>query len=976
MNDDLNPNANNKNDSNVVHIPSSKVGRPLRKYKSQRLQENNVEARMPPGADLGISPPNVRDIKASPLTDMSQPSSLYPPSVRDGQQISFKEEQQSFDKPPTLGMEQAAAFEAIPQPSSGAWTDQPVFGQSAHVPLGSGNQADSQKNLVSNAVNMMRRWSNHMAAVTGHTVQPLAPPMERHPQPLASKSASNSHPREERQRKLSGAKLVHLRMRHRRVRGRKGPQRGLVIALAVVLAIFVLTSFGTTAYGYGYYTQQQPNVDAYANKRINQNTRIYDRNGVLLYDAYDNQSSPYSGRRVTVSYDQIPKVMQDAMISIEDKTFWTNEGVDPLAIIRASTSSYGGGSTLTQQVIKNLTHDTDHTYARKLAEAAMALGLTQKYPKSKILEMYFNLAPFGAQTYGVEVAAEDYFGLKADCSVPDKKCVPAISLLDYNTTTKKKDPILGLARATFLAAQPNSPSLTDPTFNPNNKKNALARQKLVLDAMMKQSMTLDGKPITAKMAQEAEDVMAKQSFKSYVRIQRAPNFVDYVIQQVVASMGGDYLAFETAGLNIRTTIDVNLVDYIQSSINRHIYQPEVQKVTGIYATLSQDNNVHNAAVVVEDSKTGEILAMNGSANFNSTDPEVDGQFNAAVGARPPGSTFKPFDYATAFEMGWNPAIVLYDNQTFYPNGAQAGTSTLGDNDTLTANGLYVPSDYGATYHNAAYSVRDATAGSLNIPAIKAMQFAGGDAVLGTVQRLGITTQSNTGLAWAIGATSVSPLQMVGAYQTFADSGLHLQQQTVLDIWDNAGNSFYHYNTAKPIGGRVFSPQVSYLMTSVLVDEPDRAFEFANDHDLSFADIDAACATTIVCSHQVAAKTGTTDGFRDNWTIGYTDDITVGVWVGNTDNSEMTNVIGITGAAPIWHSVIERTLGYCNDNRQGNEWVYDDGVPCGPNYNFRFSSNPQWTFPVPSGVSQSPLSSGNGLPGSGAMDWVINDINNG
>jgi Membrane carboxypeptidase (penicillin-binding protein) len=477
------------------------------------------------------------------------------------------------------------------------------------------------------------------------------------------------------------------------------------------------------------------------------------------------------------------------------------------------------------------------------------------------------------------------------------------------------------------------------------------------------------------------------TFKPYKGIKRAPHFVDYVVNQVETALGngnaqaGVY-AFLTGGYNIRTTIDVNLVDYTQAAIKRHLYEPEAQKPRGNWVTLNTDNNVNNAAVVVMDAKNGEILSMVGSADYNSTNPKVNGQYNAAVGARPPGSTFKPFDYATAFQMGWTPGIQLQDIRTYFPNGAPAGspvhTAPPSDPKNYTdANqqneneGIYSPSDYNSSYWNRLFPNRLATANSFNIAAIRAMQFTGQQAVLNTARRLGITGLKATGLSTAIGSQNASPLQMTDAYETFANNGSRIPPQTILDIWDNYGNTLYRYDENHPPAQKVFTPQVSYMMTSVLIDEPSRSLEFTGDHDLSFTDIDPSCGVVAACGHQVAAKTGTTDGFADNWTMGYTPDVVVGVWVGNSDDSNMWSVIGITGAAPIWHSVMERTLGYCNHAEAAvNSNFYDDGIACGPNYNFRFSKNPQWTFPVPSGLSQNAPA---GLPANAAStDWMLQE----
>ncbi|GCF06583.1 transglycosylase domain-containing protein [Dictyobacter arantiisoli] len=846
-----------------------------------------------------------------------------------------------------------------------------------------GNQRRS--GLLSGTVDRMRQWSGKMNALSGHAPQPPAPYMDVYRPYSAQPGFVEATPQPTQPWKRSKVLRLYQRKRQRRMSMRGGPNRVIVITLATLAVLLVLASFGGSAYGYSYYQQQQPKMQASASQTIAQNTRIYDRNGVLLFDAYDNSTSAYSGRRVTVTFDEIPKVMQDAMVAIEDKNFWTDPGIDPLAIVRAAGSS-GGGSTLTQQVIKNLTHNSDPTYTRKLTEAAMAIGMTQQYPKQKILEIYFNVAPFGSSTWGVEIAAEDYFGLKLDCGKTNTKCIPGISQLEYNARTKKNDSILGLARASFLAAQPNGPTYTDPTLSEKNRQRGLERQKLVLQAMIQQGMSVDGKPITADMAHQAETWTAKQTFKPYLRNERAPHFVEWIITQMEQALGGGSQGaynFLTGGYNIRTTIDVNLDEYVQRAITRHLDQQEWQQfpAPAHYATLSTDNNVNDAAAVVMDSKNGEVLAMVGSANFNDSSIKVGGSYNVAAPpngdtGRSPGSTFKPIEYSTAFQMGWYPGMVVPDQETAFPNGAPAGTPVSLTDDPAkdgasVANNVYIPPDYGNTYHKSQIggTLRLATANSLNVGAMRAMQYVGTNNVLNTAKRLGITTLQNNGMAWGLGAQNVPLIQMVNAYQTLANAGSYVHYQGVLDIYDNQGHNFYHYDENHVQGSQVFSPQTSYMMTSVLSDEPSRAFEFESDHDLSFYDRDQNCAYVAACSLQVAAKTGTTDSFKDNLTIGYTPDVVVGVWVGNANNEAMNNIVGITGAAPIWHSVMERTLGWCSTTLADNS-VRPDQIPCGPNYNFRFSANPTRIFSIPGGVSKQTTSLINGLQGSGVTDYML------
>ncbi|GAC1647040.1 MAG: hypothetical protein NVS4B12_14500 [Ktedonobacteraceae bacterium] len=836
----------------------------------------------------------------------------------------------------------------------------------------------NQHRWASNALQRVRQWSGKMVAQ--HYGQPEPPMVLRHaPQtPLPVTPVPPKAKRWKRSRTLR----VAMQMRHRRFRWHsKAPQGGRIgigILMALLLLLVIITS-STTAYAYGYYQSQLPRVQGLASQHVEQMTRMYDRNGVLLGDLFDPNGV---GRRTPIEYKDLPQVMQDAMVAAEDKTFWTNSGIDPQGILRAGTeylqhnSVQGGGSTLTQQLIKNLTGDKDLTLNRKLPEAALAIGLTQQYPKWKIMEMYFNVSPFGTLDLGVEAAAEEYFHLERTCDPKNFKCVPGISKIEYNQDTKKNDPILGLARASLLAGMPQSPVSYDPTNGTTARKLALIRQDEVLHNMLAAGMSVDGHPLSEAMIQQAEMLTAKMKFTRYKQTIKAPHFFEWAKQQLAVKLGhgnetAGLIALYTGGFNIRTTIDVNLEDYVEKAIDRHLNQVEYQPFpTGHYAILSQDNNVHNSAAVVMNAKTGEILAMDGSADYNAiNDKKVDGQFNAAADAyRSPGSTWKPLVYTTAFEMGMYPGMVLPDVKTYFPNG---GTTDIKN--------AYLPPDYGGTYVGGNNTIHVATANSRNVPAVKALQFAGIENVANTARRFGITaldediaiknkTQGThiktvtdyNQLSFALGSMGVPLVQLTGAYQVFANQGLRIPPQSILDIWDNYGHNLYHYDATHPPAIRVISPQIAYLMTSILTDENARAAEFGNDHVLSFNDWDPTYQV-----HQVAAKTGTTDNFVDNWTMGYTPNVVVGVWSGNADNSPLINSVGVTGAAPIWHSIIERASGKPCDPT-APDW---DEVPCGAfnpaPYNFT-----QGTFVVPTGIHQASTSSTDGLKGSGNSDWML------
>ena len=385
---------------------------------------------------------------------------------------------------------------------------------------------------------------------------------------------------------------------------------------------------------------------------------------------------------------------------------------------------------------------------------------------------------------------------------------------------------------------------------------------------------------------------------------------------------------------------------------RHLTQPEYQPFTGGDGPLNLVNNVNDSAVVVMNAKTGEVLAMNGSTNWNDTNKEVDGQFNAALADRSPGSSFKPIVLAAAMEMGWYEGIVLPDKKTYFPNGS---TSSL--------TSAYVPTDYGGdatnkVYHNTNYNIRWNIANSFNVPAVKTAYFAGPANVYTMAQRLGVTAFTSAQSKYAsmgIGSGSATLLQMTDAYQSFANNGMRIPPHGILDIYDNYGHHLYHYDTTRPNGGQAISPQIAFMLTSILKDERARYPEFLNDHVLSMWDQTLPDGT----HPEVAAKTGTTDNFTDNWTIGYTPDVVVGVWTGNADNSPMVNSIGITGAAPIWHSIIEYVSGFCNNAT--------DQIPC-PKLDLHFNDR---AFPSPPPhVVQASVNTVNGLAGSGYMSWML------
>jgi membrane peptidoglycan carboxypeptidase len=668
------------------------------------------------------------------------------------------------------------------------------------------------------------------------------------------------------QHRIRVNRMLMRKRRHERTK-EIAPRLVIVVAAILILLISLLSS-GTGA-AYAYYQAQLPLLNGIAAHSLFQTTHIYDRNGKLLYELYDQQLG--RGRRTYVNYNDISPLLVDATVAIEDRTFWTNNGVDPVGIARASFllaqnngDVQGGGSTVTQQLIKNQFFDNQpRTFQLKGEEAMLAAGLTQQYPKWKIMEMYLNTVYYGNINYGAEAAAEDYFGLMPKC---DKaRCVPGVGQLD-------------LAQASMLAGLPQSPTNYDPI---TNKSVALARQKAVLQALVE-----TGK-ITQVQAQQAANEMAKYNFISHAAQRRgnsqAPHFVSYVIDQLTNLLGAQTLV--SGGFNVYTTIDLDLEKKVEQIVYNHLYQQQNDNYVGFYGILSRDKNVNNGAVVVMNPYNGEILAMDGSANYNANNPTINGQVNATVTARQPGSSMKPIIYATAFDMGWSPGMIVPDHKTIYPYPDPAPPQ------------YYTPQNYDQTFHTSfPMTIRTAVSNSYNIPALDTLMYAGIPNVLNMAGRLGLpeiasVRPSQVGVSLALGAKEVSLLHMTNAYGTFANQGVRVPPVSILEITDNQGHPLYKYDAAHPQGIRAVGAGVAFMINSMLSDKQARYHEFSPGNPLEL-------------DRPAAAKTGTTDSFKDNWTMGYTPHLAVGVWVGNSNNVEMNNIIGITGAGPIWHDVME------------------------------------------------------------------------
>lgn len=661
----------------------------------------------------------------------------------------------------------------------------------------------------------------------------------------------------------------HLRRHIPPVR-RRLPLIVKALVALLVLALVVLGGAGVAAAAtyYQYARDLEGALAVLETRHVFETSRIYDRHGVLLYEFFDE------GRRTQIeSLDQIPRQLISATIAVEDKTFYTNPGVDPQGIVRAALNYLGagmeiqgGGSTLTQQFIRNALFTPEERYSqeldRKIKEAILALEMTRTYSKDQILLMYFNEIPYGNLAYGVQAAAQAYF----DKDVGE----------------------LDLAECSFLAGLPQAPTLYNP-YTREGLDLAKARQHVVLQRMVEEGY------ITRREADDAYNEELRFARPEITIL--APHFVFYVRQLLEENplIGRERLY--GGGLSIYTTLDMRYQRLAEAVIrDRMLPDPnDPQKNRDVV-----EYNAHNAALVAMRPDTGEILAMVGSVDYDLVEPShcgvegnvVDGNVNAAVAQRQPGSSFKPITYLTAFMKGWSPATMVLDVPTEFPVPGQEP---------------YAPKNYSRKWYGPV-RLRQALANSLNMPAVKVIQYAGVGEVIEMAHRLGIRGL-NRGLAYyglslTLGGGEVTLVDMVTANATLANQGRYVPPQSILKVVDAAGRVLYEYKP-QPLEKQpeVADPRYVYEVTNILSDDAAREMSFGR-------------GGTLALSRPAAAKTGTSEDWSDGWTLGYTPYLVAGVWVGNNNNEPMTlhcapagseHAVGLPGvrtAGRIWRNFME------------------------------------------------------------------------
>lgn len=636
----------------------------------------------------------------------------------------------------------------------------------------------------------------------------------------------------------------------------------LRMALLTLLAGILLFLIGGSFALYEYYkiAATLPSVaDLQQRASTFETTRILDRNGGLLYEILD----PNAGRRTFTTLDKISPYLVAATLATEDKSFYSHPGFDWTAIVRAFWQNFQGGgtvsgaSTITQQLARNLLlspeERNERSYLRKVREALLAAEITRRYTKDQILELYLNEFYYGNLAYGIQAASQTYFDETADN--------------------------LDLAQASFLAGLPQAPSVYDVY---NNREAARNRQKQVLTLMYEASNeqgcifvsnSAERICVDALAAVNAYTALENYQFNPPDVLIHYPHWVNYV--RSILESQFDAQTIYHSGFSVYTTIDPDLQDKAEL-----IVKDQINSLTAY--------NANDAALVAIRPSTGEILAMVGSADFYND--EIDGQVNMATSpTRQPGSSIKPITYVAAFEKGWTPATLIWDVPSEFPPSGDP-------NDQRPP---YTPVNYDGRFHGPV-TVRSALANSYNIPAVKTLDFVGIydnpntpelDGMIAEARKLGISslTRPDYGLSLTLGGGEVSLLEMTGAYSVFANGGSRVPPFAISRILDH--NNELVYESQAATGEQVIRPEHAFLISSILSDNEARSPMFG-------------AGSVLALPFVAAAKTGTSNDYRDNWTLGYTPELAVGVWVGNADYSAMQDITGVTGAAPIWADFME------------------------------------------------------------------------
>ncbi|MDO8495567.1 MAG: transglycosylase domain-containing protein [bacterium] len=612
----------------------------------------------------------------------------------------------------------------------------------------------------------------------------------------------------------------------------------------ILFTVFILAVFGIL-FGIGFFlyvAKDIPSPDSIISRRVSESTKIYDRTGnTVLYDIHGEE------RRTIISWENIPNTVKLATLASEDTSFYSHQGLDFKGIARAffkditTFSISQGGSTITQQLIKKALLGDERTPSRKIREAILSIEIERRFSKDQIFWMYLNQIPYGSNAYGIEAASQTFFGIPA------------------------KD--LSYAQAATLATLTKATTYYSPY---GSHLEELHNQKNLVLQRMKEVGFLSEEDYNKAVNEKLE-------FKPPREAILAPHFVMMVRDYLTKKYGEETVT--NGGLKVYTTLDIDMQKIAEETVTK-------------YGAINEKAyRATNASMVATDPRTGQILVMVGSRDY--FDIANEGNFNVALARRQPGSSFKPFTYATALEKGFTDSTILFDVKTEFNPSCLADGSQTKDQYGLAC---FHPRNYDGLFHGPV-TMRQSLARSLNIPSVKLLYLAGIDSTTNLATRMGITTlkdnNQNFGLSLVLGGAEVKLLDMVSAYGVFGNDGVKEQPAFILKIEDTNGTVLEEYKSKKE---RVIEPQIARTINDILSDNQARASVFGANSSLYFPD------------RPVAAKTGTTQENKDAWVVGYTPSLSVGVWTGNNKNTPMSSQgAGISAAGPMWHEFIVKAL---------------------------------------------------------------------
>lgn len=625
--------------------------------------------------------------------------------------------------------------------------------------------------------------------------------------------------------------------------------------LSILFLLFVAFFLIAVAF-FAFSFKNLPSPESLAQRTVTESTKIYDRTGkIILYDVHGEE------KRTVISFEEIPQDIKDATIAIEDNNFYRHFGIDIKGVVRSviynfmgkeilGTKTSVGGSTITQQFVKNAILSPEKNYIRKIKEAIIAIEMEIKYSKNEILNFYLNQVPYGSNAYGVEAAAQTFF----------------------NKNAKN----LTLAESALLAALTQAPSYYSPYGSHFDVTKA--RQEYVLQRMNELGY------ITKEEHESAKN--EKLVFAPPSSGIKAPHFVMYIKEYLENKYGKDYI--ETAGLKVYTTLDWDLQQIAEQAIKNGAN------------TNGKKYNAQNAALAAIDPKTGQILAMVGSKDYwaESYPPECtpgknclfEPNVNVTTRPRQPGSSFKPFAYSVAFQKGFTPDTIVFDLKTEFNPNCSVNATQEKDQYGLDC---YHPKNYDGKFRGP-ISLKEALAQSLNVPSVKTLYLAGVNETINLAQDMGIETlkdRSRFGLSLVLGGGEVKLLEETAAFGVFANEGVKNLTQGILKIENSKKEIIEQYKSDPK---KILEPQITRIISDILSSEDYRAPIFGRKSYLYIEGI------------PTAAKTGTTQDYRDGWTVGYTPSLAVGVWTGNNDNTPINKEPGAVIAAPIWNEFIKKS----------------------------------------------------------------------